>query len=202
MTPSSSYKLIYVLLALTLSGCNPAPPVETSSQAQSQLTGRECLTGDWVPDQEKYEFYILSILNTAPSVRFSGTMTMSIKDESAELHAEDWAVVKVFGATSEVQLILNGKAQYSMVTTSGATTPANLDGKFHLTQESNAYKQTSISRNNGELLSDDEVSLIKPLLPVGEWASGHWSCQNDLLTFEVTDQNSDGQLLETWQRKK
>jgi len=91
-------------------------------------------------------------------------------------------------ADDETEFVLNGISLNSIAATSS--------GSFHISQQSNTYVQTSF-----EFGLETPERLFEWMLPVGEWASGKWSCADDVIQFTVSDQDSDGHLVETWYRQ-
>lgn len=159
------------------------------SPAISQPTG--CSIGTWTPDYDALEARIRNQID-APNAEFSGIVLMVIgmtnSAEELQFQIEDWSIQRKDSADDDTKFVLNGISLNSIAATSS--------GSFHISQQSNTYVQTSI-----EFGLESSERLFEWMLPVGEWASGKWSCVDDVIQFSVRDQDSDGHLVETWYRQ-
>ena len=170
----------------------------SGTAAFSQAT--ECSVGTWAPDYDMLLARIASQLE-APNASASGTLSMVIQmahsqkeaDEEMQIHADDWSFSRgeKDSLTGELFFVLNGVANYTLSATSS--------GSFHINQQSNTYIQIE---RQPMLSSEIPVDVFEPMLPVGEWANGTLSCDDDVIQFTIFDQDSDGHLVETWYRQK
>ncbi|MBL4806147.1 MAG: hypothetical protein JKY31_02540 [Rhodobacteraceae bacterium] len=156
-----------------------------------------CSVGTWAPDYDALEARIKDQID-APNAVFSGTIMMVISmtnsAEELQFQAENWTVERKDDADDDARLVLNGTSLNSLMVNQ---TSASLEvTDFHMAQQSNNYAQTFI-HDRVEM----NIGLIESMLPVGEWASGEWSCVDDVIQFTIYDQDSDGHLVETWYRQ-
>lgn len=183
-------KNVYSILALTvlLSSCSTTQNPTVSTTAE--LSGPACLLGSWEPDLDQFRAYIGPLLDTT-NFELSGTLSMHIGEESqGEFRVENWSVLRILDNKDNVEMQVSGVAKFTIAAPSR---------KFYLNETSNTYAQQVISHRETHS-TPMPTDPIKAMLPMGDWAEGQVSCENDQITFEVTEQDPDGHLIETWYR--
>ena len=178
----------FLVLTVLLGSCSTT---QTSTEsATAELSGQACLLGSWEPDLEQFKAYIAPHLD-APNFELSGTLSMHIGEGGqAEYRAENWSILRIFDNKDNLELYVNGVATF---------TTAAPSRNFYLAETSNTYEQQIIAHRK-TYFSPIPTDPIKKMLPMGDWAKGTLTFENDQITFEVTEQDPDGHLIETWYR--
>jgi len=143
-----------------------------------------------VPDLEQFKTYIAPQLDT-PNFELSGTLSMHIGEGGqAEFRAQNWSILRIFDDKDNIELLVDGVAKFT-IAAPGST--------FYLAETSNTYEQQIITHH--ETYSNPiSMDPVKVMLPMGDWAEGKVTCEKDQITFEVTEQDPDGHLIDTWYR--
>lgn len=168
----------------------------TTGFAQSPDPKVACLRGTWAPDLDEMKASLRAQVDT-PDVKFSGSLSMIINTtnvmDGVEFHADNWSLLRIYPDKPDTALTVNGVAKLSI--------SAPHWGSFYLAEASNTYVQKLETPGPEGPINDPEIDPIRAMLPMGEFASGEWTCVDDVLEFSVTSQDPDGQLIETWYRQ-
>ena len=165
--------------------------------SQSRNPQVACLGGTWTPDLEKMKAAIGAQIDT-PNVEYSGSLSMVINEinvpDGVEFHADGWTLLRLYDDKPDSGFTVTGVAMLNMSAPPG--------GSFYFSEISNTYLQKLITPGPEGPINDPIIDPVRGMLLMGEWARGSWTCKDDVIHFTVSDQDPDGQLIETWYRQE